>query len=105
VLNSALRHKDVWGSVGIAPPFLTSALDGGECSASSLSCFTPGGNPLHPYQLDRRLDRPQRWYGRCEENKVAPEGNSKPGRPARRHTNLILYLYLAEEAKETEVKV
>jgi hypothetical protein len=32
-----LRH------VGIAPQFLTSALDGGEWSASRHGCFTPGG--------------------------------------------------------------
>jgi hypothetical protein len=27
---NAPRHENVWGSGGIAPPFLTSALDGGE---------------------------------------------------------------------------
>jgi hypothetical protein len=32
VLNLAPRHEDVWGNGGIAPPFLTSALDGGEWS-------------------------------------------------------------------------
>jgi hypothetical protein len=31
-----------WGSGGIAPPFLTSALDGGEWSASRPCCFIPG---------------------------------------------------------------
>jgi hypothetical protein len=31
-----------WGSGGIAPPFLTSALDGGEWSASRPYRFTPG---------------------------------------------------------------
>jgi hypothetical protein len=35
-------HEDVWGSGGIAPPFLTSALDGGQLSASRLGCFSPG---------------------------------------------------------------
>jgi hypothetical protein len=30
----ASRHEYVWESGGIAPPFLTSALDGGEQSAS-----------------------------------------------------------------------
>jgi hypothetical protein len=30
------------GSGGIAPPFWTSALDGGERSASRLNRFTPG---------------------------------------------------------------
>jgi hypothetical protein len=30
-----------WGSGGIAPPFLTSALDGGEWSASRPGRYTP----------------------------------------------------------------
>jgi hypothetical protein len=34
LINKALCHEDIWGSGGIAPPFLTSALDGGEWSAS-----------------------------------------------------------------------
>jgi hypothetical protein len=34
-------HEDVWGSGGIVPQFLTSALDGGEWSASRPNCFTP----------------------------------------------------------------
>jgi hypothetical protein len=29
LINSALWREDIWGSGGIAPPFLTSALDGG----------------------------------------------------------------------------
>jgi hypothetical protein len=32
----------MWGHGDIAPPFLTSALDGGELSASRLCHFTPG---------------------------------------------------------------
>jgi hypothetical protein len=42
VFNSTLCHEDVWGSGGIAPPFLTSALDGGERSASLPGRFTFG---------------------------------------------------------------
>jgi hypothetical protein len=38
----ALCHEDICGSVGIAPPFLNSVLDGGEYSASRPSLFTPG---------------------------------------------------------------
>jgi hypothetical protein len=30
IINEAPRHEDVWGSGGIAAPFLTSALDGSE---------------------------------------------------------------------------
>jgi hypothetical protein len=41
-LDWARRHEDVWGSENIAPPFLTSALDGVEWSALCPCCFTPG---------------------------------------------------------------
>jgi hypothetical protein len=33
-INYAPCHEDVWGNSGIAPPFLTLELDGGEWSAS-----------------------------------------------------------------------
>jgi hypothetical protein len=36
----AICHEDVWGSGGIAPPFLTSLLDVGEWSASRPDRFT-----------------------------------------------------------------
>jgi hypothetical protein len=42
LINSALCHEDICGTGGIAPPFLTSALDGGEWSASRTCHFTPG---------------------------------------------------------------
>jgi hypothetical protein len=38
----SVTPRNVWGSGCIAPPFLTSALDRGEWSASRPSCFTPG---------------------------------------------------------------
>jgi hypothetical protein len=37
-----------WVSGGIAPPFLTSTLDSGECSASRPGRFTPEKDPLVP---------------------------------------------------------
>jgi hypothetical protein len=37
-----LGVEDVWGNEGIAPPFLTSALDGGGCLAGRLCRLTPG---------------------------------------------------------------
>jgi hypothetical protein len=50
-------------SGGVAPPFLTSPLDGGEWSASRPGHFNLGKRPLYP--LDRRLNRLQsrseRW--------------------------------------------
>jgi hypothetical protein len=47
-LNYALYHEDVWGSGWIVMCFLTSALIGGECSASYCDCFTPGERALVP---------------------------------------------------------
>jgi hypothetical protein len=43
VLNylSTMPWRD-WGNGGITPPFLTTALNGGEWSASRLCRFTPG---------------------------------------------------------------
>jgi hypothetical protein len=37
----APRQEDLWGSGGLAPTFLTSALDGGKWSVSHLVRFTP----------------------------------------------------------------
>jgi hypothetical protein len=52
-----------YGSGGIAPPFLTSALDGGEWLASRPCPFTP------QYILDRRLGGPESRSGRYGEEK------------------------------------
>jgi hypothetical protein len=40
VINETPRHEDVWERGDIAPPFLTSALDGGQRSASRPGRFT-----------------------------------------------------------------
>jgi hypothetical protein len=42
LINYAPSHEEVWRSGGIAPPLLTSALDGGEWSDSRPGRFTPG---------------------------------------------------------------
>jgi hypothetical protein len=70
------------GSGGIAPPFLNSALDGGEWSASRTACFTLGEkSPQNP--LDRRLGRPQRRpRGRGKEKISCPYQESNLARPA-----------------------
>jgi hypothetical protein len=41
-MDEAPCHEDEWGSGGIAPLFFSSALDGGEWSASYPGRFTPG---------------------------------------------------------------
>jgi hypothetical protein len=41
VINWAQRHDVISGSEHIGPPFVTSALDGGEWSASRSCCLTP----------------------------------------------------------------
>jgi hypothetical protein len=58
--------------------FLTSALVGGERSASRPCRFTPQGkNPWYP--LDRRLDGPQSRSGQCGEEKILdPTGTRTP---------------------------
>jgi hypothetical protein len=73
VLNWALCHEDIWGSGSTAPPFLTSALDGGAWSASS-SCHSPlGTDTLPPGKKGTRnplfteLGEPQVRSGRYEE--------------------------------------
>jgi hypothetical protein len=53
----------------ITPVFLTSALDGGEWSASRSGRFTPGKEP--PYSLYRRLDKPGSLCGSCEKDKIS----------------------------------
>jgi hypothetical protein len=78
IIIIALYHEDIWGSGGIAPPFLNSALDGGEWSASGPGRFNTGeGAPRYP--LGTRLGGPQSRYGHCGEDKyVAPVGNQTP---------------------------
>jgi hypothetical protein len=63
--------KAYWESGGIAPRTLTSALDGGEWSASRPGRFILGKEPLD--SLDRKLGGPRSRSGRGGEEK-----NSKP---------------------------
>jgi hypothetical protein len=59
---------------GIAPPFLTSALDGGEWSASRPGRFTPGKQSPPPYLLGRRLSGPQGRFARWGEKNLQLPG-------------------------------
>jgi hypothetical protein len=82
LINCGLRHEDGWGSGGIALRYLTSALDGGEWSASCPGRFTLGKFPRYP--LDRRLGGPKSRPGRFgDEKDLLPLPESNPGRPAR----------------------
>jgi hypothetical protein len=47
LISQALCHEDIWGSGGIASPFLTSPLDGGEWSASCL--YPREKSPQYPF--------------------------------------------------------
>jgi hypothetical protein len=84
--NFLLHHamKTYGGSGVIPPPFLTSALAGGEWSA-----LRPWGFIRHPEKepqgpLDWRLGGPQSQYGRCGKEKNLALTGSNPGCPARR---------------------
>jgi hypothetical protein len=67
-----------------AQPFLKSALDGGELSASRPARFNPGKTAPR-CRLDRRLGGPQSRYGHCgvEKNLLPlPEIEPPPSRPS-----------------------
>jgi hypothetical protein len=55
------------GSEGIAPPFLTSALDGVSGQFHAPAALLPGKDPQ--YQLDRRRGGLQSRSGRCGDEK------------------------------------
>jgi hypothetical protein len=52
----ASRHEDTRGSGGMAPPFLTSTLDGGEWSASGSCLLIPGNRAVDTQET-------RRWVG------------------------------------------
>jgi hypothetical protein len=53
LINYAQRYEDVWWSGGIAPPFLTLDLDGGQLNTPA--ALTPG---IETRVTDRRLGEP-----------------------------------------------
>jgi hypothetical protein len=55
---------DVWGSGGIDPPFLTSALDSGEWPASCSCRFTPRERAPDTHWIGGRM-APRAGLGRC----------------------------------------
>jgi hypothetical protein len=58
-------HEDIWGSGGIAPPFLTSALDEGEWSVSRYGHFTSGerASGTHCWKAGRAPESVWTLYG------------------------------------------
>jgi hypothetical protein len=51
IRKALLCHEDIRGNGGIASSFLTSALDGGECSASRSGRFTPCERAPHTHGI------------------------------------------------------
>jgi hypothetical protein len=86
LINQALYHEDVWGSGTVAPPFLTSALDGGEWSASRRGRFASGETAHGIHWIGG-------WKGRradldtVEQRRISlPCHKLNPGRSARRQS-------------------
>jgi hypothetical protein len=66
---------ETWGSGGIVPPFLTSALNGGDWSVPP----PPPGGKSPQYPWDRRLGGPHSWLRHCGEEKNLALPGIKPG--------------------------
>jgi hypothetical protein len=82
------RHDDIWGSGGITPPFLTSALEGGEWSASRPCQFTLGERAPGTHWEGDWMG-PRTGLDAVEKRKTfCPCRGSNPGRPA---NSLSLY--------------
>jgi hypothetical protein len=86
LINQALCHEEVWGSGGIAPPFLTSALVGCEWSAARLCRFTPGERAPGTHWI-RGCVGPRAGLDAVEKRQMFHCRESNPGRPAHRYTD------------------
>jgi hypothetical protein len=78
-----IKHH-VWGSGGIAPPFLISALEWGDWSAPRPCRFT-SGETAPTYPLNIRLGGPQSRSERCGEEKnllPLPRIERRPSNPS-----------------------
>jgi hypothetical protein len=82
LINQALRHEGVWESEDIAPPFLISALDGGEWSASRLGRLIAGETAPGTHWMGR-LVGPLSQSGRYgEEKHLCPLPGIEPRPPS-----------------------
>jgi hypothetical protein len=73
LINQALCHEGIWGSGGTAPTLLTSALDGGEWSASPL-----GKEPLVTQSIGGWVG-PRAGLDAVEKRKILPLSGIEPG--------------------------
>jgi hypothetical protein len=76
LINQAPCHEDIWRSGDTAPPFLTSALDGGEWPVSCPSHFTPRTNWTGGWV------GPRASLNALKKRKVLPRQESNPDHPA-----------------------
>jgi hypothetical protein len=67
----------MWGSGGVAPPFFTSALDGGELSASRPCRFTPRKRALGTHWRGGWVG-PKAGPDAMGGKNLAPPGNHTP---------------------------
>jgi hypothetical protein len=81
-LSLCLISLSIWGSRGIAPPFLPSALDGGEWSASRPCRFTPGERAPGTHWIGGWVG-PGAGLDAEDKRKIVHCPKSNPGRPAR----------------------
>jgi hypothetical protein len=75
-INFAICHEDIWGSGGIAPPFLTSALDRGEQSASHSGSFIPRERAPGTHWIEGCVG-PGASLGIMEKRKILPLPRTK----------------------------
>jgi hypothetical protein len=74
--KSLITSRRLIRSGGVAPPFLTSALDGGVVSFTPLPLYPWGKSTRHLFY--RTVDEPQNRSGRYGENCLFPTGNRTP---------------------------
>jgi hypothetical protein len=63
-----------WGNGGLAPPFMTLALDGGEWSAACLCCFMPRERCPSTHRIGNWVD-PRAILDTKEEKYLESAGN------------------------------